>query len=265
MAVYHKDHPGYFDLSIQSMLNQSVKSDDFVIICDGPLNDQLNQIIDKYVFSNPEINVIRLEKNVGLGNALNHALPYCKNELVARMDSDDISHLNRCEQQLKCFHEHPEYSIIGGTINEFDMEYQDHLSTRKLPEFHEDIVTFSKKRNPFNHPSVMFKKSAVMDAGNYQPFHLYEDYYLWIRMLLKGYKGYNIQSVLLDMRAGIEMIRRRGGYSYFKAGKKFQKYLLTQKHIGKYQYLKNIVIRFVSQVLLPSRLRIYIYKKHLRK
>lgn len=147
------------------------------------------------------MNVVRLKKNVGLGNALNEGIKYCKNEMIARMDSDDISYPDRCEKQVVIFNTHPEVSICSGIVEEFTNNPNIVDTQRILPETNDEIVKFAKKRNPFNHPCVMYKKSAVEDVGSYQDFYLLEDYYLWLRMLMSGYQGYNIQEPLLHMES----------------------------------------------------------------
>lgn len=265
MSVYYKENPEFLKKSIESIITQSIITDDFVIICDGPLTDELNKVIDEYTKQYPMIfNIIRLEKNKGLGNALRIGIEKCKNEIIARMDSDDISHPNRCEQQLKYIKEN-NVDIISGFVEEFNRDIKENnKSIRKVPETHQDILVFLKNRNPFNHPCVMYKKEEVIKAGNYRDFYLHEDYYLWIRMIINGCKGYNIQNPLLYMRAGNEMYTRRGGLEYFKHGLKFQRYLFENKIIGKRDYIFNIFIRFIAQVILTNNLRRRIYKRLLR-
>ncbi|MDG0888948.1 glycosyltransferase [Paracholeplasma manati] len=265
MAVYRKDNPDHFDLSIRSMLNQTIQSNDFVIVCDGSLTDELNQIIENHTRNNDKIVIHRLSENVGLGNALNAALPLCKNELVARMDSDDYSLPNRIEKQLKIFQNNPNIDIVSGFVEEYDETMTNKISIKKLPLKHDDIYKYSKKRNPFNHPTVMYKKSKVLEVDGYKHLYLYEDYYLWIRMLLNGARAENIDDVLLNMRTGISMIKRRGGYKYFKEGMKLQKYMFKRKHISFFRYCYNSLVRFVVQVILTHSMRKIFFVKALRK
>lgn len=264
MSVYHKDNPDYFKEAILSILNQDLKTNDFVLVCDGVLTEELNNIIKEFS-DNPIFNIIRLEKNKGLGQALKHALPFCKNDLVARMDSDDISLSNRTKLQVNKFSLDPKLSLVSGTLIEYDLTYTKEISEKKLPLKHEEIYLYSKKRNPVNHPCVMFKKSDVLKVGSYEDFHLFEDYYLWVRMLAAGLKFENILEPILHMRSGLEQIKRRGGLKYFKSTKRFQKYLLKTKYISYPRYLKNLFIRFISTVLLPTKVRAKFYLKALRK
>ena len=183
MSVYHKEKPEYLEQAIASIQAQTLPTDDFVLVCDGPLNAVLDTVIAKKQQEMGEtLNVVRLAKNGGLGNALNEGIRHCKNELVARMDSDDIAYQDRCEKQIAVFYTHPEVSVCSGIVEEFTSTPDVVDAKRVPPEAHEEIVEFAKKRNPFNHPCVMYKKSAVEAVGSYQDFYLLEDYYLWLRM-----------------------------------------------------------------------------------
>ncbi|WP_283128000.1 glycosyltransferase [Allofournierella massiliensis] len=265
MSVYHKERPEFLRQAMESIANQTVPTNDFVLVCDGPLNEQLDEVIAQMqdVFGQL-LHVVRLEKNMGLGNSLNIGIQHCKNNLVARMDSDDIAYLDRCEKQIKVFNEHPEISICSGVVEEFTVT-PDIVDARRVPpEMNTEIIEFAKKRNPFNHPCVMYKKSAVEAAGSYQDFYLLEDYYLWLRMLMAGYQGYNIQEPLLHMRAGSNMYLRRAGRKYAKAQVKLFQFMKTKGFIGNAQYLRSCIIRSGS-ALAPNWLRIFMFKCVLRK
>lgn len=265
MSVYHKEKPEYLKQAIASIQAQTLPTDDFVLVCDGPLNDALDAVIAKKQQEMGKIlNVVRLAKNGGLGNALNEGIKHCKNELVARMDSDDIAYQDRCEKQIAVFYKHPEVSICSGIVEEFTCTPDVVDAKRVPPEVHEEIVEFAKKRNPFNHPCVMYKKSAVEAVGSYQDFYLLEDYYLWLRMLMAGYQGYNIQESLLHMRAGSDMYLRRAGWKYAKTQARLFKFMKSQDFIGEGQYIKSCMIRSGS-ALAPNWLRKLMFEKVLRK
>ena len=264
MSVYYKENPEYLREAMTSIWKQTMPTDDFVLVCDGPLNNNLDAVISDMQKTHPEsLHVIRLKKNGGLGNALNEGIKHCNHELVARMDSDDISRPERCERQLAVFSEHPEVSICSGIVEEFTSNRNSIEARRVPPETHERIVEFAKRRNPFNHPCVMYKKSAVIEAGDYQDYYLLEDYYLWIRMLMKGYRGYNIQEPLLWMRAGSEMYKRRAGWKYAKSQKSLFKYMKDNGFINFKQYAYSLVIRGGSS-LAPNWLREMMYKRNVR-
>ena len=265
MSVYHKEKPEYLKQAIESIQTQTLSTNDFVLVCDGPLNEQLDGVIaTKQQEMGDTLNVVRLAKNGGLGNALNEGIKHCKNELVARMDSDDIAYPDRCEKQLAVFSAHTEISICSGIVEEFTTSPEIIDARRVPPETSVEIVEFAKKRCPFNHPCVMYKKSAVEAAGSYQDFYLLEDYYLWLRMLMAGYQGYNIQEPLLHMRAGSDMYRRRAGWKYAKTQAKLFKFMKDSGFIGSGQYIKSCVIR-IGSALAPNWLRKFVFGKVLRK
>lgn len=265
MSVYHKERPEYLKQAIESIQVQSLSTNDFVLVCDGPLNDELDAVIQtKQLEMGENLNVVRLAKNGGLGNALNEGIKHCKNELVARMDSDDIAYPDRCEKQIAVFNTHSEVSICSGIVEEFTTDPNTVDTRRVPPETNAEIIEFAKKRNPFNHPCVMYKKSAVKAVGSYQDFYLLEDYYLWLRMLMAGYQGYNIQEPLLYMRASSDMYLRRAGWKYAKTQAKLFKFMKQQGFIGNGQYIKSCVIRSGS-ALAPNWLRKFMFEKVLRK
>lgn len=265
MSVYCKEHPEYLKQSMESIYNQTVPTNDFVLVCDGPLGNDLNEIIEEMKMKfGYVLNVLQLDKNIGLGGALQAGLKICKNDLVARMDSDDIARIDRCSRELEAFSENENLSIVSGTIEEFVHDPKKTYARRVLPEKHKEIVEFAKFRCPFNHPCVMFRKSSVEAAGGYLPFYHVEDYYLWIRMLLNGCIGMNIQEPLLWMRAGNNMYKRRSGWKYIKSQIALFRFMKEKKFITNSQYIKNSLIRCGSSIA-PNKIRKLFYKKILRE
>ena len=179
------------------------------------------------------------------------------------MDSDDISRNDRMEKQLKAMKEH-NADIVSSNLIEFDGDVSNTTLTRQVPESHKDIVAFAKKRTPFNHPAVMYRKSAVEDSGFYDDYRFFEDYNLWVAMLMKGHKGYNVQENLLYMRAGQDMYKRRGGLGYIKCIFRFNNHLRKIGFISFGAFLKGIFVRIVVSII-PNGLRKTIYSKALRK
>jgi len=271
MSVYMNEKAEYLRIAMNSMWNQTVPTNDFVLMCDGPLTPELDAVIDEMIAAHPDtLHVIRFEKNGGLGHALQVGVKECKNELIARMDSDDISKPKRCEKELAVFAAHPELSIVGSVIEEFT-EIESGASVpsiinakRVVPEKSEDIVVFAKQRNPFNHPSVMYKKADVLAAGNYQDVRYMQDYYLWTYMLIAGFKGYNIQEPLVWMRADSNLFKRRSGKLYRDIQLNLFKYMKDQGFISNTQYVKSCILR-VGSSMAPNWLREFMFKKVLRK
>lgn len=264
MSVYYKEKPEYLHQSMESILHQTIPASDFVLVCDGPLTPELDSVIEKMQQQfGTVLHVHRLKENGGLGKALNAGLEQCTCELVARMDSDDVSRPDRCEKQLQIFAEHPEYSLVSGIVEEFDGDIHNVTGCRVVPETQQEILQFAKKRNPFNHPCIMYKKSSVQAVGSYQDFYLLEDYYLWIRMLQQGYLGYNIQEPLLWMRAGSAMYKRRGGWKYVESQIQLFHYMETIGFISLRQYLLQSILR-IEVSLLPNSFRKLLFMKFLR-
>ena len=264
MSVYYKEQAEYLRTAMNSIWMQTIPTDDFVLVCDGSLTPELDDVIDEMEERYTDIlQVIRLEQNVGLGNALNAGIKKCKNELVARMDSDDISRPDRCEKQLAVFCEKAEVCVVSGVVEEFTASPDKINARRVLPEMQDQILSFARKRNPFNHPCVMYKKSAVEASGGYRDIYLLEDYYLWVRMLQKGSIGYNIQEPLLWMRAGSDMYKRRSGWRYARSQNVLFKYMKDTGFISQRQFIESIFLRTVS-ALLPNRLRIIFYSRFVR-
>ncbi len=264
MSVYYKENPEFLRQSMMSMFNQSAPTNDFVLVCDGSLTDGLNDVINEMQKHFGDIlNVVRLPQNVGLGKALNEGIKHCKNDLIARMDSDDISYPDRYEKELEIFKD-KKVDIVSGTVEEFLNTPDDTYAKRILPQNNKEIIAFSKKRNPFNHPCVMYRREAIQNAGGYQDFYLLEDYYLWIRMLMNGSVGYNIQEPILWMRAGNGMYKRRAGLKYAKSQVELLKFMRDNNFINTGQRLKYSVVR-VGSSIAPNFLRKFMYEKVLRE
>lgn len=265
MSVYYKEKPEWLDYAIKSMLDQTVKTNDFVIVKDGHLNEELDEIIDNYIKEYPELfNVIELKENVGLGPALRIGVEKCKNEWIARMDSDDFSISTRCEKEINKIKSNPDLDIVGSDIAEFIGDINNVTSYRILPHTNEEIYKYARRRCPFGHPSVMLRKSKVLEAGNYRKYHLVEDYDMWARMIEKNAKCFNFNEVLVYMRVNEDFYKRRGGIKYLKTILEFKNELYKK---GFYS-IKDYIISSSAHIvmcLLPNNLRSILYKKTLRK
>ena len=263
MCVYCKDDPEWFRTAVESIMYQTLIPDEVVLVVDGPIGKDLEEVILE--FEKLDIfKVIWLKENKGHGNARRTGLENCSNELVALMDADDISLPDRFEKQIKVFKEEPELSIVGGNISEFAEEPENILGFRTVPQKHEEITEYLKKRCPMNQVTVMFKKTDVQKAGGYIDWFCNEDYYLWNRMFLAGMKFTNVPEVLVNVRVGKEMYQRRGGKRYFESEYKLQKFMLKNKIIGFGDFCSNVAKRFVVQVLLPNKIRGWVFKKFAR-
>ena len=263
MSVYKKEQPEYLSICFDSIYKQTILPTEIILVEDGPLTPQLYRTIEQEQKRFPCLKRIKLSENQGLGIALNLGLKTCHYDIIARMDTDDICLPNRFEVQLDYFCSHPDIDVLGAWIIEFDHEASNHIGVRKIPEKHTDIYKFGKKRNPMNHPVVMFRKQAVLAVGGYQPCYLFEDYFLWCRMLINNYHFHNLQQPLLLFRRSSEMIQRRGGFKY---GINEILFLLKIKEIG-YISTSRLIINIIQRSIvriLPNCIRGFIYKYFLR-
>ena len=257
MSVYHREKPEYLHQALESVKNQTLQGDEFVLVEDGPLTPELYAVIDQYAVS-LNLKVIKIPINQGLSNALNVGLQHCSHELIIRMDADDVALPHRFDSQVAFMVSNPEIHVSSAWLEEKDVLMEKTLFLKKLPESHEQLVQFARKRNPLNHPATIFRKSAVLSVGSY-PSIFPEDYALWSLMLVKGYKIANIPEVLMYMRVGDDFMARRG-YSQFLGEIKL---LQFQKKIGFYSLsealFKLILLALVRLPPLPIRKLLYRY------
>jgi len=265
MTVYKNDNAEYFDLALESMFSQTVPTDDFVLVCDGPLKNEHNEIINKYRNIYGDIfNVVRLEENKGLWNALNVGIGKCKNQLIARMDSDDIAFVNRCEKQLKVFHENKNLMYLGSYVKEFLENVDNVVSERRVPLEQNEIIDFARRRNPFNHPSVMYKKDVILGVGGYKKMRRCEDYDMAVRVLMSGAECKNIDESLLYYRLTDDSFDRRKNWSNTK-GFIYVRYLNFKRGFSS---IFDLLLPSVFQVMLcmmPIGVTKVFYQKVLRK
>ena len=265
LSVYKNENPTYLKEALLSILNQTLKASEILIVKDGSLTPELDLCLNKLKKEYSDIiKILPFDKNRGLGLALHDGVLACKYNYIFRMDTDDIAEKNRFWEQVKFMESHHELALCGTWVKEFSKKPELPETKTQLPCKHEDIVAFAKSRNPFRHMTVLFKKNAVIKAGNYRDFLWFEDYDLWIRMILAGYKTANIPEYLVNVRADEEMFARRGGFKYIKQDIKFQYFMLTSGFIQFWCFIKNVFVRTVVRIL-PNKLRIYFYKKILRK
>lgn len=262
MSVYYKEKAEDLRQSIDSMLCQTVPPHDFVLVCDGPLGEELEEVVTSLeetalcLFT-----ALRLPESKGLGNALRAGLPLCRCTLVARMDSDDIALPDRCEKQLKLVAAQT-LDLCSGTVEEFGEGVP--AARRVLPQAHSELIVYARSRNPMNHPCVMFCKETVLQAGSYNAeFPLFEDYALWVRMIQNGARLGNHPDVLLRMRTDNGLYKRRGGLRYCRLVSRFWRHLYRTGFIPFGQLLRMRAIR-CGVCLLPSSLRRILYREKLR-
>lgn len=262
MSLYEKEDPNNLRLALESLQHQTLQAADVVIVVDGYIAEDLEKVIKEFASLLP-IQIVILPTNVGLGRALNEGLRYCKYDLVARMDTDDICYFDRFEKQISFLHHNPDVSILGATVQEFNKIPGDLKRFRKLPVKMEEILKFARYRSPLNHPSVVFRKSHIENAGSYQDMLSFEDYFLWLRMLQKGYKIENLPESLVHFRIGNDMIGRRKGLSYLKNEYCFLKAARELGFLSNFEIFSGLLMKLPLR-LLPARALEYIYRRFLR-
>lgn len=255
MSLYIKEKPEYFRQCMESLLHQTVLPDEIVIVKDGPVTEEMDAVLAEYVAAHKTLfKIVPLETNRGLGLALAEGLQHCTHEIVARMDTDDIAVPNRFELQLAELDRWPAIDICGGHIIEFDEDPSEPIAERKVPLTYEEIVRYQKKRSAFNHMTVMFRKSKVLEAGNYQDCPLMEDDLLWVELIRFGARCRNVDEYLCNVRTNADMIARRGGLKYFGKYRRARKRIYKTGFISFWQYLQTNFIQFLV-CIMPGWLR----------
>lgn len=265
MSVYAKDTPEYLESAIDSMLNQTVKPEQFVIVIDGSVSQDIADVINDRQRKYPEIfTIVPLEKNGGLGHALTVGIQYCRNELIARMDADDISLPERCEKELECFEREERLAICGCNIDEFYDDPNIVESIRRVPADYENIVKFIKRRQPFNHPTVMYKKSEVLRCGGYGELKRKQDYDLFSRMINMGCYARNVDESLLKFRADRDNYKRRKSWQYVKSSIKVGILNYKRRYCSMLDLL-YIICGQMALYLMPLRMMTVVSDKLLRE
>ena len=265
MSVYYKENPEYLKESLDSVINQTVAPTEIVLVKDGPLTEELDNVIDGYLKKYENLfKIVPLETNVGLGLALAEGIKHCSYELIARMDTDDIARKDRFEKLLNEFANDGNLDICGSHITEFEDDPSVIVAKRTVPLRQKEIEEYQKRRDAFNHMAVMYKKTAVLNAGNYQSCMLMEDTYLWVRMLLNGARAKNIDDYLVNVRIGKDLYKRRGGLSYYKKYKTGRKAVYKTGYISRRDYRSTLITQFFI-CIMPNKLRGFIFKRFLHK
>ena len=299
MSIYKSDQPELVRVALDSLLQQTLLPNEIVIVGDGPVPAELEQVVSSFkcqvskirTTPNPSfekggdlvpedrkesretrnqkpktiVTYLPQEKNGGLGEAMRIAAEAAKYDYLARMDSDDICLPDRFEKQMKCFLEDPELSLVGGMITEFDGDPENIIAKRILPLEDAEIKRMMRGRCAVNHVTVIFKKADLMKSGNYQPFWKQEDHYLWARMMEHGCKFRNIPDVVVNVRSGKDQIARRGGLRFYKSVVRVFWYMYRHGLISFGYFLYICTVRGIVQVLMPNRLRTWVYLHLLRK
>lgn len=256
ISVYKSDNPEHFEEALKSIWDEQIlKPNQIVLVQDGPVGDEIVNVINNFkAILDDKLSFLELPVNLGLARALNEGLRLCKYDLVARMDSDDICFPDRFEKQIAFFSKNSNITVCGGSILEFNESYEKKIT---YPSTHEEIYNELKKRSPFAHMTVMYKKAAIIESGSY-PTYYPEDYALWSILVNKGYKFANLNDVLVKFRLSNDMIARRGS-NFFWGIVEILIFQKRNKLITNFQFFRNISMRAVTH-LSPLFLRKIIYR-----
>lgn len=265
MTIYRNNDPTQLKEALDSLLRQTVQPNEIVLVEDGPVGADLTKVVTDFnVISTNLLKSVKLTRNIGISKALNEGLRHISNELVGRMDGDDIAKPHRFAKQIEFFQKNPDHALVGGQIEEFIEQPGDTKVLRKLPLHHEDLATYASKRCPFNHPSVMYKKSVIEAVGGYEEFNSpTEDYFLWCKVINSGYLVANLPDILLDYRIGYDFVERRTGFNYMKGEYTLFKKLKSIGFLNQYEYIRNLISRLPLRIL-PLFMTRFIYSRVLR-
>ena len=262
MSVYAGERAEFFEKSIESITSQTLPTDDFVIVCDGELTEELDKTLEQAQKKHPYINVVRSEK-CGTGLCANKGLKACRHEIVVKMDSDDIADSTRCEQMMRLFALHPELDMAGAYIDEFDSDTGEHIAFKKTPVSNEEIRKYARRRNPFNNQTLCYKKSLALRVGGYSDIARCEDYEFVVKMLMAGAIGRNIPKALVRYRVNEGNYKRRSNWANTKA---FIKVRFGNFRRG-FSSLGDFIVPCLFQLfmfVMPSALTKVLYKRFLR-
>ena len=263
MAIHAKENPVLFQKSLESLYQQTLKATKVVMVCDGELTPELEDVLHVMKSKIP-LKLVRSPQNLGLGKALQLGIKECEHELIARADTDDISMPQRFQKQIEFMAENADIDLIGSSILEFEDDPKIIMNEKKVPLSHACISVYAKWRNPINHMSVVFRKSSVYKAGGYGDFRYAQDYHLWAKMLMNGCKFANIADPLVLASAGDRMISKRGGFRYFLNEFKIQQEFLRIGFISPVHFILNSITRFAVRII-PDSWRRFVYHHLLRK
>lgn len=267
LSLYAGEQAAYLAQCLASLAAQTLAADEVVLVLDGDVGEHLRAVIAAYQPRLPLV-IVPLAHNVGLGQALQQGLAACRHDWVLRMDTDDVCVPTRFATQVAFITAHPEVHVVGGQVVEFSGFYppnHDQTTTLKaVPLTHDDITRYAKSRNPINHMTVALHKPTVLAVGGYRHAPLYEDYDLWVRLLLAGARFANLPEVLVYARAGVAMYQRRGGWRYARLEWHMQRAFYRQGFVNGWQVAKNLAVR-VPVRLLPNAARAWVYGHMLRQ
>ena len=260
MAVYAGDRGAWVEQALVSVMNQTLVPQQVLVVEDGPIPPDVRASLDAF----PTLQRVALPANVGLSGALQVGLGHCRNELVARVDSDDVNELSRFALQVAEMTARPNLSVLSGYVAEFDEDDAAPYAVRTVPVGVAEVARAAKWRSPVNHPAVMMRRTHVDAVGGYSGFEGLEDYFLWGKLLAAGRQIDNLPEVLVRMRAGAAQGRRRGGWRYAQTEFGLLRAFVGIGFLSWPQAVVAMVVRLPLR-LVPDRVRTFVYRSVLRR
>ncbi len=260
MSVYGGDRADYLEAAFRSVVHDQTRPpDDVVLVQDGPVPPELDAMITGLIHESPvKTSLIALDANVGLGLALDQGMAACAHDIVARMDADDIALPQRFAVQVPLVEEG--IDLVGSALLEFGSGPDDIVGRRVPPVDPDEIVRYARFHQPFNHPTVVYRRSVVQAAGGYRHLALMEDYLLFARMIDEGARVGNVEEPLVLYRVGDGAYGRRGGVALLKSEWALQRKLRVMGFTSRLQFVRNVVVRGGYR-LVPERLRTTAYRR----
>ncbi len=242
VPVYHGDRPDYLRRAFRSAVgDQTVRPNQVVIVQDGPVRDELAQCLEELRAGSPvPVTLVSLARNGGLGPALDRGLAASWFDVVARQDADDVSMPHRFEVELPLIEN---ADIVGSGLLEFLADTDEIVGQRVPPTGPARIQRYARMHDPFNHPTIVYRKQAVLAAGGYGDLPLMEDYALFARMLLGGARAVNVPEPLVFYRVGEAAFKRRGGRELLRSELRLQREFRRIGFTSRPQYVRNVLVR----------------------
>ncbi|MFV2172118.1 glycosyltransferase [Actinomadura sp. LOL_016] len=259
MTVYGGDRAEYVKEAFRSSVHdQTLRPDQVVLVQDGPVSPELAARLKELVADSPvEVTYVPLEHNRGLGPALDAGLQAARHDIIARMDADDVAMPHRFQMQVPLVRTGAD--LVGAGLLEFGADIDDVVGRRIPPSDPEDIARYSRLHDPFNHPTVVYRRSAVTAVGGYGDLPLMEDYWLFARMIASGARVVNVPEPLVYYRVGDGAYQRRGGRDLLRSELRLQREMRRERFISGPQYVRNVVVRGGYR-LVPTAIRKPFYR-----
>ena len=260
LPTYHADEPRFLERAFVSAVHEQVRRpNEVVLVRDGQVPNALKDTLDRLTAESP-VPVVRvdLDTNRGLGFALDAGLAACNYEIVARMDSDDVSLPERFARQVPLLEQG--YDLVGTALLEFGMHEDDIVGLRTPPTDESEIAKWARFHDPFNHPTVVYRRQMVVAAGGYRDLPLLEDYWLFARMIEHGARVANLAEPLVKYRIGAGAYARRGGWTLLRSELTLQRQFRASGFVTRWQYARNLVVRGGYR-LVPETIRRAAYRR----